>query len=66
MICDTVGYIVALLLPTFEPIQVIKQECWEKVNETDTQIEYKVIESFYGVEIIDYNPTTDTYIVKLK
>lgn len=66
MICTTVGYIVALLLPTFEPIQVIKQECWEKLTETDSQIEYIVVESFYGVEIIDYNPTTDTYIVKLK
>lgn len=66
MICNTVGFIVALLLPTFEPIQVIKQECWEKVEETQSQIEYVVVESFYGVEIIDYNLTTDTYIVKLK
>lgn len=66
MICSTVGYIVALLLPTLEPIQVIKQECWNKLSEDNSKIEYVVVESFYGVEIVEYNQLTDTYYVRLK
>lgn len=66
MICETVGFVLALLLPTFEPISVIKQECWDKVDESKTAVVYEVVESFYGVEVVDYNPITDIYIVKLK
>lgn len=65
MVCETVGFILAVLLPSYEPLPVQKIECWTQVKTNKNAIVYEVIEGLEGVNVVYYNKETDTFYVTL-
>ena len=63
MVCEAIGFITAILLPSNQPLLVQKIECWVEVKSSKTHIEYQVIEGLDGVEVLFYDKKKDLYYV---
>lgn len=65
MVCEIVGFVTAILLPSNEPLLVQKIECWAEVKKSKHSIEYQVIEGLEGVEVLYYDKQNDLYYVTI-